>query len=272
MNAPRRRGGHNTSATSAKASFGRVVSMTLCAPSSFAPAPSGAITHDAPHARAASRNFSSSTNTTSPRPASSIEATPPTCAPASPTARPPTCAASSATVLPSDCLLMVPRSARDFEEEFALGGGRLGAGLAREAPARGAYESGEVRDVLVAHLVERFERAPERQTRAEQELVRALQGGARLRREAAAPESYRVQPAHARRVAVRREERQNVLDDLRLAAGHRVAPEADELVRAHVRRQEDMILDDDVSGQCRAVGEHVVVAHLAVVRDVDADH
>src|SRR5207237_1249614 len=158
--------GHKTSATSAKASFGRAASMTLCAPESFAPAPSGAITHDAPHARAASKNFSSSTNTTSPSPAASIEATPRTIAPAPPDARP---------------------------------------------------------------------------------SLSALQGGARLGGEAAAPQPYRVQPAHARRVAVGQEERQNVLHDLGLATDHRVAPEAHELVRAHVRRQEGVILDGNMS-------------------------
>src|SRR5207248_9853921 len=77
------------------------------------------------------------------------------------------------------------RSAGHFEEEFALRG-RLVARLAREAAARGAYEPREVRDRFVADLLHLVERALNRQARAEEELVGALQGGARLRREAAA--------------------------------------------------------------------------------------
>ena len=46
-------------------------------------------------------------------------------------------------------------SARDFEEEFALGRDGSLALLAREAAARAAYEGGEVPDVLVGRLFER---------------------------------------------------------------------------------------------------------------------
>src|SRR4051812_19130989 len=173
---------------------------------------------------------------------------------------------------PDTCVHERTTSAADFEEQFALGRVRRFALLAREAAAGGAYEGGEVRDVLVVHLFERSERAPQRQARAEEHLIRALQRGARLWMEAAAPEADGVEAAHARGVAVGREEGQNVLHDLRLAADHRVAAEAHELVRPDVRREEGVILYDDVARDGDAVREDVVVAHLAVVRDVRVDH
>src|SRR5205085_5341079 len=68
------------------------------------------------------------------------------------------------------------------------------------------------------------------------------------------------------------EKRQHVLHDLRLAADHRVAADAYELMTADIVRQEGVILYADVTGEGHVVGADDVVADLAIVRDMHADH
>ena len=64
----------------------------------------------------------------------------------------------------------------------------------------------------------------------------------------------------------------NVLQHDGAGAGHGVRPDLAELVNLRVATQDDPVTDVDVTCQVGGVGEDGVVAHHAVMRDVDIGH
>src|SRR5690606_33765314 len=82
-----------------------------------------------------------------------------------------------------------------------------------------------------------------------------------LRSEAAALEAGLVEHADLRWMAVAEHERRDVLLDLRAAADEGMRADAAELVDGGAAAADaDVVLDDDVAGECRAVARDEMVA------------
>ena len=105
-----------------------------------------------------------------------------------------------------------------------------------------------------------------------QNLVRALQGGQRLGREPTALEAFAVEPMRRGRLARRHDERRDILEHHTGNAGHHVCANLAELMHASKSAQNHPVADFGMSGQRGIVGKNRVVAHHAIVRDVDVGH
>src|SRR5205823_1957112 len=112
----------------------------------------------------------------------------------------------------------------------------------------------------------------ERTVGREQKLVSAAQGLDVLAAEATALHADDVQPAEPGPVAHHLAIGDDVALDPRHATDHRMPPDADELVHRREAAEQGVILDHDVARQGRVVGHDDVIADLAIMRHVDADH
>src|SRR5207302_6573917 len=106
----------------------------------------------------------------------------------------------------------------------------------------------------------------------EQKLIGAAQGLDVLATEAAAVHADDVEPTEAGAVAHDLAIGNDVALDTGHTANHRMLPDPHELVHRREAAQEGIILDDHMAGQSRVVRHDDMVANLAIMCDVGADH
>src|SRR5438445_524474 len=105
-----------------------------------------------------------------------------------------------------------------------------------------------------------------------QELIGAAQALDVLAAEAVALHADDVEPAEPRPVAHHLAVGDHIALDARHAADHRMPADPHELVHRREAAEQRKVLDDDMAGQGGVIGHDHMVADLAIMRDMDADH
>src|SRR5215203_1154368 len=142
-------------------------------------------------------------------------------------------------------------------------------------PPLGALDEGDqVVDLGVARQLgaDLLQGLGSRQPRADEDTVGLLQPADALRVDPLALEADRVQAVAGRLLADRLDEGESVHGGHRVAAQVGVAPHPAELVHGGEGADGGVIVDLDVAGVGRVVGEDDAVAHLAVMGDVGIGH
>jgi hypothetical protein len=129
-----------------------------------------------------------------------------------------------------------------------------------------------VRNIVVVNLFELDQNIFNWCRGSKKHPVSIFQRSSRVVRKTSASQPCTINSANARRIAISNKEGQHILHYLRLSTNHRVPPHAHKLMRADIVGKKDVILNGDVSGKRDFVGEDIIVAYTAVMRDVYAHH
>jgi hypothetical protein len=141
-----------------------------------------------------------------------------------------------------------------------------------EAALRPLHEGDHLVDEGVAEGGHALQGGPEGESGAEQQPVGLLQGADLGRLDPGSAKTHHVQPTGPRRVPVRDDEGQAVLDGLGLAPEHGEAPHAAVLVNAGVAPEKGALGDLDVAGERNVVGHDDAIADAVVVGHVGVRH